>query len=177
MASIIGIIKADHLDIIACYESFKDSVSESDRQKWLNKFIWLVCRHSVAEELTLYPLLASINTEGQQKADKARQEQHELKQVLSKALKDGTLASQMDNVMSTLRTHMDEEEQDDLVFMESHLSTDKLQKAGKMFNLKKKFVPTRPHPMIPEKPVMIEAMLGLLVAPIDKFGDLFRKRA
>jgi len=34
--------------------------------------------------------------------------------------------------------------------------------------------PTQPHAMIPEKPVALEAALGMLMAPLDKFTDMFK---
>lgn len=82
--TIIDLIKEDHQKIFSSYDSWKNASDPVVKQKWLNKFIWLVCRHSVGEELTFYPLMATIGDEGQQKADKARQEQLGYKSFMEK---------------------------------------------------------------------------------------------
>jgi hypothetical protein len=43
-----------------------------------------------------------------------------------------------------------------------------------MFQNRKMIAPTRPHPSAPEKPVLLNEAMGMMMAPIDRFRDLFR---
>ena len=78
-------------------------------------------------------------------------------------------------MMDDLTKHIQKEEKEDLVFLERNLNLDERASMGKKFSMKKKIVPTRPHPEIPDHPTMLEAALGLLMTPFDKLADLFRE--
>ncbi len=45
---------------------------------------------------------------------------------------------------------------------------------GQRFYNRKKIAPTRPHPSAPEKPSVLDEAMGFMMAPIDKFRDIFR---
>jgi hypothetical protein len=76
--------------------------------------------------------------------------------------------------MEDLRQHIKEEEEHDLPKLESALSQEESQSLSKSFARTKAFVPSRSHPSAPNKPPF-ETAIGLLTAPIDHIGDLFRK--
>jgi hypothetical protein len=75
----------------------------------------------------------------------------------------------MVSLMDDLKKHIQTEENKDLVYLAHNVTTKNLQHAGTMFAMKKNIVPT---PSIPDKPIALEATIGLLIAPIDKFKDL-----
>ena len=79
--------------------------------------------------------------------------------------------------MSELAEHIKEEEQDDLPALEKALSTSggkTSEDLAKSFDKTKAFVPSRSHPSAGEKPPF-EAVMGMMAAPIDHIGDMFRK--
>ena len=57
------------------------------------------------------------------------------------------------NLWATLSTHIKEEESDDLPKLEEALPQDESERIAKEFQSTKRFVPTRSHPMAPDKPV------------------------
>jgi hypothetical protein len=105
----------------------------------------------------------------------------------------------MKKLMSTLSAHIEGEEAHDLVHLERSImvkAEDPVkvsEELAREFERTKMFVPTRSHPLAPQTPVgdtvvnlgrqgsflliyqPYETALGLLVAPIDKLTDLFRK--
>lgn len=87
---------------------------------------------------------------------------------------DDKFHSTLDSLWSTLSTHIEEEEQHDLPALEKALPKGEGESLAKSFARTKLFVPTRSHPMAPDKPPF-ETIVGLLTAPIDKLGDMFRK--
>jgi hypothetical protein len=68
--------------------------------------------------------------------------------------------------MKDLLEHIKEEENDDLPALEKAIATAESES--------KAFVPSRSHPSAPSKPPF-ETVVGLLTAPIDHLGDMFRK--
>lgn len=76
--------------------------------------------------------------------------------------------------MEVLSPQMREEENSDLVDLEQVLSDHDSISLSKSFNRTKIFMPSRAHPSAPSKPPF-ETVVGLLTAPIDQLGDLFRK--
>jgi hypothetical protein len=80
----------------------------------------------------------------------------------------------LNSLWQTLSKHIEEEENSDLPKLEESLPTDETDSLARSFARTKMFVPTRSHPMAPDKPPY-ETVAGLMAAPIDKLGDLFRR--
>ena len=76
--------------------------------------------------------------------------------------------------MADMSQHMKEEEGSDLPELEKALTADDSADLAKSFERTKMFVPSRSHPSAPNRPPF-ETLAGLLAAPIDKLGDLFRR--
>jgi hypothetical protein len=76
--------------------------------------------------------------------------------------------------MKDLNQHIQEEENDDLPALESAIQNDESESIAKSFGRTKAFVPSRSHPNAPNKPPF-ETVIGLMTAPIDHLGDIFRK--
>jgi hypothetical protein len=76
--------------------------------------------------------------------------------------------------MNDLNSHISGEESSDLPTLEAALQTSDSEAMAKSFGRAKAFVPSRSHPMAPDKPPF-ETVVGLMTAPIDHLADLFRK--
>lgn len=75
--------------------------------------------------------------------------------------------------MKDLDEHIEEEEKDDLPYLELALDASDSRSMANSFERTKAFVPTRSHPWAPNRPPF-ETVAGLLAAPIDRLADLFR---
>jgi hypothetical protein len=78
------------------------------------------------------------------------------------------------SLWSHLSAHIEDEEKNDLPLLEKSLPSGEGSSMAKSFARTKMFTPTRSHPMAPDKPPF-ETVAGLMTAPIDKLGDIFRK--
>lgn len=76
--------------------------------------------------------------------------------------------------MNDLSQHIKEEETEDLPALDESLSTEDAESMAKSFGRTKAFVPSRSHPMAPNKPPF-ETVVGLMTAPLDHLGDMLRK--
>jgi hypothetical protein len=74
-----------------------------------------------------------------------------------------------------LSQHIKEEENGDLPTLEKHLSAGESEDLAASFSKTKAFVPSRSHPSAPDDGGPFETVAGLMAAPMDRIGDLFRK--
>ncbi|KAH7926594.1 hypothetical protein BV22DRAFT_1032733 [Leucogyrophana mollusca] len=171
-------ITDDHREMYEYYEQYQKSQGNADAQKrWARQLTWEVARHAVGEEIIVYPLMEKhLGQKGLELADHDRDEHQTVKELLShlESLQAGTpdYDTTLGKVMSHLREHNDSEERQDLPALEEKLHPDHSQEAANQFERTKKFVPTRAHPMAPNKPPY-ETFVGFLAAPIDKLKDYF----
>lgn len=80
----------------------------------------------------------------------------------------------LQRLWATLNKHIEEEESDDLPRLEKSLPPGESDSMARSFARTKMFLPTRSHPSAPDRPPF-ETVAGLMAAPIDRLGDLFRK--
>lgn len=72
--TIIDTIKTDHRHIEEYYNNVINATDDDARTRWQNQFVWEVARHSIAEELVVYPAIEKHLPDGKQRADKDRAE-------------------------------------------------------------------------------------------------------
>ncbi|KFY45323.1 hypothetical protein V495_03040 [Pseudogymnoascus sp. VKM F-4514 (FW-929)] len=179
MSSIIDAIKEDHRELEQYYNNIINAKNNDEATRWQNQFTWELARHSIGEELVVYPAFAKVLGElGQQMADKDRAEHQTVKEELKKFqnLKAGSpeFLPTITALMTVLSEHIKEEEEQDLPALDRELSAEESASMAKSFGRTKAFVPSRSHPSAPSKPPF-ETVVGLMAAPIDHLADLFRK--
>ncbi|GJP94485.1 hypothetical protein CBS63078_9229 [Aspergillus niger] len=171
-------IKTDHREIEDYYNKILNSATEKEKIEWQNQFTWELARHSIAEELVVYPQFEKSIPDGRAMADKDRKEHQSVKEQLKKFQNmkpaDPEFESTIRALMKDLSEHIKEEESQDLPKLEDAVSAEESEKLSKSFGRTKMFVPSRSHPSAPDKPPF-ETAIGLMTAPIDHLADLFRK--
>lgn len=73
-AGISDTIKKDHREIENLYHNILTSSTDKEKIQWQNQFTWELARHSIGEELVVYPQFEKKLSDGQKMADKDRQE-------------------------------------------------------------------------------------------------------
>ncbi|EAQ91796.1 hypothetical protein CHGG_00031 [Chaetomium globosum CBS 148.51] len=171
-------IKHDHDELREYYNNIKNAQRDDDKVKWQNQFVWELARHSVAEEIVVYPAFEKHIPNGMVMAEKDRSEHQQVKEKLhtfqSLAPTDPTFHSTIDSLWEALAQHMQEEERDDLPALEQALDDEASGQLARSFDRTKHFVPTRSHPSAPDRPPY-ETAVGMLATPLDKLRDMFRR--
>ncbi|KAJ5808442.1 hypothetical protein N7474_009711 [Penicillium riverlandense] len=171
-------IKQDHREIESYYEQIVGTSDETEQTKYQNQFTWELARHSIGEELVVYPAFEKYVSGGVELANKDRQDHQSVKEQLKifQNLKpsDPRFIPTIKALMEDLSKHIKEEETNDLPKLEEALSQEDSEGYSTSFGRTKMFVPSRSHPSAPDKPPY-ETVVGLLTAPIDHLADLFRK--
>ncbi|KAF3045861.1 hypothetical protein E8E12_001120 [Didymella heteroderae] len=187
-ATISEAITRDHRDLRRYYNEIVNNKGDFDHQdRYGNQFRWQLARHSVAEELLVYPAFEKYLLDvGKAQADRDRDQHHKIK-VLLKDFQDLNAADdafvpKLEEIWTELEHHIDEEESKDLPNLERALnarpirgsSDGSTEALARKFERTKMFVPSRSHPAAGENPYF-ESAVGMLAAPIDRIADLFHK--
>jgi len=173
------LIMEDHNEVRSLYKNFQNAATKEEATRWYNQLVWEIARHSVAEEVVVYPLFEDkLGDWGKHRAELSRKEHHtvkvELKELESLSHDDVSFMPKMKTMMANLENHMEHEEKEDLLRLRDTISEHDRVSYGRSFERRKTIVPTRPHPSAPDKYPTFETLVGLLAAPIDKFRDMFR---
>jgi hypothetical protein len=73
-AKISQTIKDDHRDLEKAYHNILNAKTADEKKRWRNQFTWELARHSIGEELVLYPAFEKHLPDGKAMADKDREE-------------------------------------------------------------------------------------------------------
>jgi len=181
MATISEAITKDHRELEEYYKEVINSSDHDHQTRFGNQFTWELARHSVGEELVVYPAFEKyLGDKGVSMAESDRQEHHRVKELLKEfqkmKAKDAQYVPKLKELWSVLVEHINEEESQDLPALESALQSQagQSESMAKSFGRTKAFVPSRSHPSASEHPPF-ETVIGLLTAPIDHVADIFRK--
>lgn len=75
---IIDTIKKDHREIESYYGKIITSKDEDEQTRFQNLFTWELARHSIGEELVVYPLFEKLLSDGIEMAKKDRSQHLEV---------------------------------------------------------------------------------------------------
>lgn len=78
-SAISSAIKQDHREIESYYQNILNAKNDDEATRWQNQFVWELARHSIAEELVVYPALERLlGSKGHDFAEKDRAEHQEV---------------------------------------------------------------------------------------------------
>lgn len=80
MQSISAAVIKDHRELEEFYNEVKNNPGNHDhQQRYGNQFVWELARHSVAEELVVYPAMENyLGERGKEMAEEDRKEHHKV---------------------------------------------------------------------------------------------------
>ena len=175
---VIEVLEHDHREVEEMFkelESLRGASSDEDkaRRKKLTEQVTIeLVRHSVAEEVLVYPKVADkVSSE---EVEHARKEHAEAEETLARMEKldadDPAFDEELGELMREIRHHIEDEEGEMFAHMRQVIDADELRKLGSRVEAFKKVAPTRPHPSVPN-----EAIFRLAAGPVsvlDRMRDL-----
>ncbi|KAI9683488.1 MAG: hypothetical protein M1822_006028 [Bathelium mastoideum] len=181
MPNISDAIIKDHRELKQYYNEVINNSDHDHQERFGNQFTWELARHSVGEELVLYPALEKhLGLKGHEMAESDRSQHHRvkvhLKEFQNLKPSDPNYVPRLKELWGILSRHIEEEESDDLPSLEGALKNEPggSESLANSFGRTKMLVPSRSHPSAGEHPPF-ETVMGLLTAPIDHVADIFRK--
>lgn len=159
-------------------EKMEGSTSD-DARSLAEQVVIALVKHSVAEEIYLYPAVREHVPGGDAIADHAVGEHDEAEQTMVRleALKpaDADFWPTMRELITEVRHHVEDEENDLLPKLRRACSEQQLQELGKKVQQAEEIAPTRPHPSSPSE----GSALGILTpgaGMIDRLRDALSGR-
>ncbi|KAJ3417000.1 hypothetical protein HDV05_007482 [Chytridiales sp. JEL 0842] len=175
----IDMIKRDHEEVKNLYQKYKSAVNEEERARLSNTIIHLISRHSVAEELEIYPLVVVYDkhmTDGRAVSAKNREEHQEVKTVLNQVDKlkptDPRFDPLLEKAIESFQAHSLHEERNELPMLLRSLGEKEAINVGRRFAKARRSGPTHPHPNAPNKGGFMERAAATLSKPFDKMRDM-----
>jgi hemerythrin superfamily protein len=157
---VIDILTQDHREVEAMFGELEAliqtrSATDDDRRKDLVDQVTIeLVRHSVAEEVAVYPKVKEKVSE--EEAERAKREHAEAEETMKRLESldptDAAFEQEIRRLMSEIRQHVAEEEGEMFPRMREVLTPDELIDLGKRVEAIKKMAPTRPHPSVPNEP-------------------------
>jgi hypothetical protein len=176
---VIEILEQDHREVeemFAELESLRGASTEEQksRRKTVTEQVTIeLVRHSVAEEVLVYPKVADkVSAE---ETEHAREEHAEAEKTLQRLEKldadDPAFDDELATLMAEIRHHIEDEEGEMFAHMRQVMDADELRKLGARVEAFKKVAPTRPHPNVPNQ-ALPRIAAGPAASLFDRMRDL-----
>ena len=176
---VIEVLEQDHREVEEMFqelESLRGASSDeaqSRRKDLADQVTIELVRHSVAEEVLVYPQVEKqVSAE---EAEHAREEHAEAEETLKRLEKldadDPAFDDELATLMQEIRHHIEDEEGQMFVHMRQVIDADELRKLGGRVEAFKKVAPTRPHPHVPNE-ALPRMAAGPAASLLDRMRDL-----
>jgi hemerythrin-like domain-containing protein len=177
---VIEVLEHDHREVEEMFrelESLRGASTDEDksRRKELTDQVTIeLVRHSVAEEVLVYPQVEDkISAE---EAEHGREEHAEAEKTLKRLEKldadDPAFDDELATLMKEIRHHIEDEEGEMFTHMRQVIDAEELRKLGGRVEAFKQVAPTRPHPNVPN-----EALPRMVAGPAASLFDRMRDLA
>ncbi len=170
---VVDILTTDHHEVLDLIGQIPGA-DPGQRRDMADTVIAELMRHSVAEEMYVYPAMKDHLPEGESRVQHDVEEHQELVEVM-KELEDVDSADPrflqtLGRLETVLRDHVTDEESDQFPLLRTHLSREQLVEIGAKVEAAKKAAPTRPHPSAPHSE-LFHKTLGPGVGLVDRLRD------
>jgi hemerythrin-like domain-containing protein len=177
----ISVLTTDHGEIKDYFRQLEAATDGESRRRIADELTSEVVKHSVAEEMFLYPAARRILDDGDALVDEELEEHAEAEELLKRWEgmdgDDPEFMSVYQQVKEGLLHHIDEEEEPKLFpQLREKMDQGEMEKMGAAIQQAKKLAPTRPHPKAPDHPPM-DAVVGVPTGVIDRIRDAMSGRS
>lgn len=180
---VIAILEHDHREVERMFDELealrgvRDGDAAGRRKDLVEQVTIELVRHSVAEEMLVYPQVEK--KVGVEEAEHAKHEHAEVEETMQRLERldpeDPAFDQELDTLMREVRHHIAEEEGEMFAHMRQVFEQDELERMGSRVQTFKKVAPTRPHPSVPNEPG-VRAAIGPVAALMDRMRDAITGR-
>jgi hemerythrin superfamily protein len=179
-SNMIDVLVHDHDEVKEMFAEIERTIDPEVRRDTADRVTAELVRHSVAEEMYLYPAARKALPDGDQLADHEIDEHSEAEELMkrweSMSGDDPEFMTVFRQMSEGVLHHIEEEEGELFPRLRSTMSESDLQELGQKIQRAKSFVPTRPHPSAPDTPP-----LNKILAPgaglVDRIRDTLSGRS
>ena len=161
-------------------QQIKITANSEERRDLADTVISELVRHSVAEEMYVYPAMKKYLPDGDEAVDHDVEEHKELEQTMKKLESVDALSPEFTQLLGELedilRDHVSDEENEQFPQLRAQVPREELIEIGGKVENAKKLAPTRPHPLAPNNEVF-HKLVGPGVGLVDRLRGKLTGRA
>jgi hemerythrin superfamily protein len=176
---VIDILTTDHHEVLALVGQIPTADPEQ-RRDMTDTVIAELMRHSVAEEMYVYPAMREHLQDGESMVQHDVEEHQQLEEVMKELegldAADARFLEALGRLESVLRDHVNDEENEHFPRLRAQLSGEQLIEMGNKVEAAKKAAPTRPHPSAPHSE-LFHKVVGPGVGMVDRLRDKLSGRS
>jgi hemerythrin superfamily protein len=176
---VVDVLTADHHEVLELVEQIP-SADPARRRDMADTIIAELMRHSVAEEMYVYPAMRKHLPDGDAAVEHDTEEHQQLvermKELESLDSADPQFLEVLARLTAVLRDHVQDEETEQFPELRARIPHDQLVEMGAKVEAAKKVAPTRPHPSAPHNQ-LFHKLAGPGVGMVDRLRDSLTGRA
>lgn len=176
---VVDILTTDHHEVLALIDEMKVTTDPEVLRDHADTIISELVRHSVAEEMFVYPAMRKHLPDGDEAVEHDVTEHKELEATMKRleaveaeSPEFRTLLTELERI---LRDHVTDEETEQFPQLRALIPRHELVEMATRVELAKKVAPTRPHPLAPNNQVF-HKLVGPGVGLVDRLRDALTNR-
>ncbi len=171
---VVDVLSADHQEFFALIAEIRSAPDPGSQRELADTLIAELVRHSVAEEMWVYPAMKEHLPDGDAAVEHDTEEHKELevllKQLEGHAPEDLEFVTLVARVEEVLRDHVQDEESGQFPELRARVPRADLVRMAQRVEKAKKVAPTRPHPAAPNSE-LFHKTVGLGAGMVDRLRD------
>ena len=176
---VVDVLTTDHHEVLAMIGQIP-TADATGRRDMADTVIAELMRHSVAEEMYVYPVMRKRFSDGDSQVEHDVEEHQELEEVM-KELEgidggDARFLETLGRLEAVLRDHVSDEENTQFPQLRAQVPHEELVELATKVKAAKKAAPTRPHPGAPHSALFHKAV-GPGVGLVDRLRDKLTGRS
>jgi hemerythrin superfamily protein len=177
---VVDILTTDHQEVRELIGQIRSTEDAATRRDLADTVIAELMRHSVAEEMYVYPAMKEHLPDGDAAVQHDVQEHQELEEIMKELERadagDAQFLDVLGRLDEVLRDHISDEEDEQFPMLRAQIPSAQLVEIGTKVEAAKKAAPTRPHPMAPHSE-LFHKMVGPGVGLVDRLRDKLTGRS
>ena len=171
---VVDELSTDHREALELLDRISSTHDAGERRDLTDTVIGEVVRHSVAEEMHVYPAMRDHLPDGGDLVEHDAQEHEDLERVMKQLESTDTGDARFDDLVremtDKLRHHAQDEEQEQFPRLREQLPRETLVELREKVDRAKRLAPTRPHPEAPNAE-LFHKLAGPGVGMVDRMRD------
>lgn len=177
---VVDVLTTDHREALELIGAILASPDPSARRDMADQVIGELVRHSVAEEMFVYPAMKKHLPDGEQAVEHDTAEHKELERTMkdleSVDASDPGFDEKVRALEAILRDHVSDEEDEQFPQLRARIPHEDLVTMAGKVEAAKKVAPTRPHPSAPNDQ-LFHKTVGPGVGLVDRLRDALSGRS
>jgi hemerythrin superfamily protein len=175
----LDVLIDDHRRMQQLVEELREPGTDGRARDLADLAISAIVRHSVAEEMYIYPAMKTYLPDGERAVEHDVAEHQQLEELL-KTLEhldetDPQFAATVAQIDATLADHVADEEHDQFPALRAAVPAETLQQLAAKVEMAERIAPTRPHPAAPHHE-LFHKTVGTGVGLVDRLKDALTGR-